>query len=321
VVARAQQCPANPEVWAVPTPGVLEFPEDHRAPDSVAWFERRGETPTIASLSDVHGYLEAARSALTAVGDSGRPPLVTVDADGRLHWAGNDYLLVLNGDLIDRGPANEECVALLERLLAEAPPGRVRYHLGNHEMAVPFRDAFGWAGQYSVERPADERRAVAEAVADGAMPAALEGYRYTYSHAGDNAPVDAASVNETAREGVAALLADSEAWASSERQREVMAEYDRVYGLGGPRGRGPDAGLLWMDFRHVTPDAPPQVVGHSRQTSPTVRGSVVCQNVIRETLHDEGGEAVVLETPDGLEAVVREADGVGVRDLDAEVRT
>ena len=128
----------------------MEF-DPGAAPNGIDWFQNRGETPTIVSLSDVHGYLDAARNALTAVGETDEyPPVVTVDDEGRLHWADNDYLLLLNGDLLDRGDRNRACLALLERLAGEAPVGRVRYHLGNHEMAVLFPERFQWPGVYSI---------------------------------------------------------------------------------------------------------------------------------------------------------------------------
>jgi len=74
--------------------------------------------PLVVSLSDIHGYLGSVRSALRTVGDHSRyAPLVEADDEDRLHWAGGDeYVLVFNGDLIDRGPENEAVLALVERL-------------------------------------------------------------------------------------------------------------------------------------------------------------------------------------------------------------
>ena len=148
-----------------------------RTPDSIGWFRDRGEMPTIVSISDIHGYLEAARNALTAVGETEAfDPIVTTDDEGRLHWAGNDYLLLINGDLIDRGDQNRECLALLERLAGEAPPGHVRYHIGNHEMGVLFPNRFYWDGVYSFELDDDLRRSFIEHVAAGDITVAFEGY-------------------------------------------------------------------------------------------------------------------------------------------------
>jgi hypothetical protein len=270
-------------------------------------------TPPVVSLSDVHGYLDDARSALLAVGETDRfDPVVTADRDGALHWAGNDYVLVFNGDLVDRGPDSEACVETALRLMREAPPGRVRYHLGNHEMAILLPRVLDWPGTYSVDLDPERRRAFVSLVAGGVVACAFEGYRHTYSHAGDNDPVDAASVNATAREAGNELLAAMDEGRYDHVQERVPEEYGRVFGLGGVYGRGESAGLLWMDFRHVSEAAPPQVVGHTRQDCPVRVGDVVCGNVIRTNRGSIGGEAVLVETPADLVAVVRRPGG-GVR--------
>ncbi|MBB6644793.1 metallophosphoesterase [Halobellus ruber] len=286
------------------------------APDSIGWFKQRGELPAIVSISDIHGYLEAARNALTAVGETDEyPPVVTVDDEGHLHWADNDYVLLVNGDLLDRGDRNRACLALLERLASEAPPGRVRYHLGNHEMAVLFPDRFRWPGVYSIEMDDDLRRSFVEHVADSRLPVAFEGYEYTYSHAGANEPFDVAAANEQARDAARRLVTMLREGRYREHQLDILPDYDLVFGLGGQFGRGPSAGLLWMDLEHMKRGAPPQVVGHSRQASPTRRGNVICENVIRNNLGVPGGEAVVIERPDGIAAVTNSPSGATVTEL------
>ncbi|PHQ42788.1 hypothetical protein Z052_07615, partial [Halorubrum sp. C191] len=48
--------------------------------------------PLIVHISDIHGYLTDAQSALGAVGDAEQyPDLVTTDESDQLHWADNDY--------------------------------------------------------------------------------------------------------------------------------------------------------------------------------------------------------------------------------------
>jgi len=93
-------------------------------------------------------------------------PIVTTDQQGQLHWA-NNYLLVVNGDLIDRGDKKRERIALLERLAGEASPRRVRYHLGNHEMGMLFPERFHWQGVYNIEVTEDLRRSFIEHIAAG----------------------------------------------------------------------------------------------------------------------------------------------------------
>ncbi|ERG99854.1 MAG: calcineurin-like phosphoesterase [Haloquadratum sp. J07HQX50] len=273
-------------------------------PESVEWFRARGESPAIVSLSDVHGYLSAARNALTAVGETDEyPPVVRSDEDGLLHWAGNDYILIVNGDLIDRGDENRACLNLLERLVKEAPDGRVRYHLGNHEMAVLFPERFQWPGVYSIKMNESLRESFIRHVADGSIAVAFEGYRYTYSHAGDNEYFEVGRANRQASEASNQLLTMLQEARYRADQLDILSEYQLVFGVGGGFGRGPSAGLLWMDFEHVQQDAPPQVVGHSRQQRPTRTGQVLCQNVIRSNLDSSGGEAVLIEHPNKIVAV------------------
>ncbi|QLC35313.1 metallophosphoesterase (plasmid) [Halarchaeum sp. CBA1220] len=265
--------------------------------------------PTVVHVSDVHGYLADARSALRAVGETDAfDPVVTADDDGTLHWADNDHVLVVNGDLIDRGPANEECLALVRRLQREAPPGRVRYHIGNHELAVLLPALVGWRREYSVSLSPEERRAFLERVADGAVTAAFDGYDYTYSHAGRNDPFDVGDVNDALRDAASELLARD---GGDERvQRRLASHHAAILGIGDSHGgRGPDAGLCWMDFAHLEASAPPQVVGHTKHARATRNGNVVCGNVIRLNHGSPGGEGVLVETRDDLTAVRRTPSG------------
>jgi hypothetical protein len=269
-----------------------------------------GIGPRVISVSDVHGYLDDCRSALLAVSETDRfAPVVTADDDGTLHWAGNDYVLVFNGDLVDRGDDSEGTVELMLRLLREAPPGRVRYHLGNHEMGILLSEEFHWPRAYSQVLDRDLRRRFVSLVADGVVTAAFEGYRYTYSHAGDTDGVDVEAVNETAREAGLELLATMDTGRYESVQSDIPHRFDDVFGLGGPYGRGEEAGILWMDFEHMPTDAPPQVVGHTRQATPTRVGRTVCGNVIRTNVGSPGGEGALLETPDELLAITKREDG------------
>jgi hypothetical protein len=292
-------------------------PDVETAPDGIDWFRARGDAPTIVSLSDVHGHLGAFRRALTAVGRTDAyEPVVTSDTEGQLHWADNDHVLLINGDLIDRGPHSDGCLALVERLIAQAPPGRVRYLLGNHEMAIMFPAVLDWTWLFSGQLDAGQRRAFLRTVAAGGVGAAFNGYRHTYSHAGRTEPFDVASANRQARTAAKALLDGDAVGPDDDTQRTVIAERNLVFGLGGRNGRGADARLLWMDFSHMTAAAPPQVVGHTRQRTPTTVGDVACQNLIEANQGTPGGEGVFVETPAGLEAVLRTADGVTRMPLD-----
>ncbi|MEA1930315.1 MAG: metallophosphoesterase [Euryarchaeota archaeon] len=282
------------------------------------------EPPTIVSISDIHGYLDDARSALLTLADHPDYPPVVVEDDGRLHWADENYVLVFNGDLVDRGPANEGVLELVARLIVEAPPGRVRVTLGNHEALALSPDQFGFDEWFSGQVDDAARRRLCEAIIDGHIVAAYTGHRVTYAHAGADEPYDVTAATESL---VAAVDTLQEAIGTDEdraMQERLITEFPAVLGIGRNHLKGPEAGLVWLHFDHLSADAPPQVVGHTRHDTPTTKGRVHCQNVLRnnldspstgsrgdpdETTATGGGEAVLVETPETLAALIRQPDG------------
>lgn len=297
--------------------------DDHDGPpvspparDSIVGLD--ADAPTIVSISDIHGYVRDARSALLTLSDHPDfDPIVEPDMVRRLQWVGGeDYVLVFNGDLIDRGPSSDQVVAMVERLVEQAPPGHVRVTMGNHEMGVLLPDRFNWDGWYCVELTAAERRGFVTSVLDGHVVAAYEGYDVTYAHAGRPEPYEVQAINEQFVEATQRLQETLGTDADFETQAALIEAYPAVFGLGGRTGRGPGAGIAWLDFEYMPEDAPPQVVGHTRHGRPTRKGNVVCGNVIRDNRRSDGGEAVLVETPDRLLSLTRDPDGgVSERDL------
>jgi hypothetical protein len=287
--------------------------------DSIDSIDQIAEDIPIVHISDIHGYLSEVRSALRAVGEiKSFPSIVTVDETGNLHWANNDYLLVVNGDLIDRGPSNDDCMELVYRLIEEAPAGRVRYNIGNHEMAILLPSIFNWPDTYSTNLSPAKRQAFMRRILDGDITAAFEGYNYIYSHAGSNDPIDPQEVNEKLRAATRDLLEASESNLKSEvpTQNHIHERYVRLFKLGAEGGRGPSAGLCWIDFSHLEKSAPPQIVGHTMRQRAVRKGNVVCGNVLRMNEHSKGGEGVLIEEPDHLTFVYRDIDGIArTRDI------
>lgn len=268
-----------------------------------------GVDPIIVQISDIHGYLTSAQSALLAVGDVDEfDPIVELDASNTLHWAGGEqYVLVFNGDVIDRGSENAACLDLVWRLQREAPPGHVRYLLGNHEMALLLPEVLSWPMWYSGKRSESDRRAFYRAILEGRITVGFDGYDYTYSHAGSPDDLDVSDLNTKLRTAAGELLGATD----SDRSRihhEIVDRFPTIFGMGGPTGRGPGAGVLWLDYAHMPDDAPPQVVGHTKQLNPTRSGDVICGNVIRKNEGSIGGEGVIVETPDRIGVVVRKED-------------
>jgi len=271
---------------------------------------KQSETPpTIVSLSDIHGYLVEAKSALQTLTDHPEfDPIVSQDDDGRLHWADNNYVLVFNGDLVDRGPENEGVLALVSRLIEEAPPGRVRVTLGNHEAFILSPDHFNFERWFAGRVTTPDRLTFFDAIAGGHVIAAYEGYHYTYAHAGSPDPYETDAVNETLIDAAEVLAATAGTLDDTASQRSILDTHGRVLGVGHTHYKGPDAGLVWMDFKHLPSDAPPQIVGHTRHDEPQQKGNVFCQNILRNNLDTSGGEGVFIETANSLSALIRRGE-------------
>lgn len=269
------------------------------------------EQPTIVSISDIHGYIRKARSALLTLSDHPEyDPIVEADVARRLQWAGGtDYVLVFNGDLVDRGAHSDQVVDMVERLIDQAPPGHVRVTLGNHEMGILTPDRFDWERWYVGQLDDEDRRGFVQQILDGHVVAAYDGYRVTYAHAGRTDPYDTTSLNDqlaSAAEKMADVIGSP---ADADAQEEIIEGYPEVLGLSGRTGRGPGAGIAWLDFQFMPDDAPHQVVGHTRQDNPRRSGNVICQNTIRNNRRSDGGEAIIVETPEKLLALGRDDDG------------
>jgi len=216
---------------------------------------------------------------------------------------------VINGDVLDRGPENKAALEMVWRLMEEAPAGRVHYNIGNHEMPIFVPEVLNWPGTYSSKMVETSRESFLRRVVDGDVTAAFEGYNYVYSHAGSNESFDPATINNRLREAAERLLENTDTPSNPSFQQRIVDEYDRIFELGEAGGRGPSAGLCWMDFRHMAESSPPQIVGHSMQNTPTRKGNVICGNVIRRNQVSEGGEGVLIETPEEVEFVYRTVDG------------
>jgi len=268
--------------------------------------------PTIVSISDVHGYRSRFISALTLLSDHPNfRPLVEATDDGLKWVGGEEYVLVVNGDVVDRGPDSAACLELLWDLYNQAPENHFQFLVGNHEYYLLYPAPAEWDRWYSSEVTDTERSRFYERVLSGVVSVSYGGYEYTYSHAGAPDGLDIHGINANFR-NAAETAFDAIGWEDEKAafERAFSEHCPSIYrNSDSPVREDPDAGVIWLDFSYLRPDSPQQVVGHTPHESIKRNGNVVCSDVIIENLKTPGGEAVLLETPDGLTALVRESDG------------
>lgn len=258
-----------------------------------------GGEPVIA-LSDVHGYLDEAVELLDAAGDADHiEPLIDYRyQDGQyteVIWTGGDQTLVLNGDLIARGPQNREALEFVWDLQDSAKQqgyeDGVVYTLGNQEAYAlcpertvqVFNDKLGTTmADIEMDKDAyywwhmddDMRDELALRIRQGDIVAVFEHDDILYSHAGmaDETAVDA--INETVQYG------------------EEMCPEEEYLELIGKDGE------LWPAFEKVVETADrPQVVGHTparfcshSEPHPAQYGNVINTDSILEYVNGKTSE-------------------------------
>jgi len=167
----------------------------------------------------------------------------------------------------------------------------------------------GWPGTFSTELNTKKRQEFFDRILDGKIAAAFDGHNYTYSHAGSNDPISPNKVNTDLREATETIVDNMGDRLEDRVHRQLTKQYDRIFALSSDGGRGKAAGICWMDFQYLEKSAPPQIVGHSMRNRPTRKGNVVCGNIIRINTDSQGGEGVLVETPNDLTFVRRNHDG------------
>ena len=125
-------------------------------------------------VGDVHGQFDPFVSILKHAG------LV----DAQLNWAGTHDRLIQMGDILDRGPAAKETVALLDKLQQQAPAsnGEVIRLVGNHELEVLLSN-FSISGLQGVEA-IHLRDKLTQQVLNGHLRAAYAYKGFLFTHAG-----------------------------------------------------------------------------------------------------------------------------------------
>lgn len=178
-------------------------------------------------VSDVHGYVDDLRSALTKAG--------LVDEAGT--WTGDDAELWVLGDLLDRGPDGVGAIDLVRSLQKQAPD-RVHVLMGNHEaLAVGYKlfpeSRFADVWTINGGRAADQQRLTDDHVAwMRSLPVLGRAGGFLLMHSDTTDYLEWGSSIDEVNQTVTELLADDDA----EAHWEVFASLTSRYDFGGSDG-------------------------------------------------------------------------------------
>ena len=227
----------------------------------------------IVTFGDIHGDLEATRSALRLAG--------AIDAGDR--WIGGELVVVQTGDQLDRGGDEQAIMDLFEKLRMEATEAGGAFHalLGNHELlnirgdlryVTPegFAD-FSDAVEYDPDDPAlaqfePRQRARIAALMPGGPYARLLAQQKVILRVDDNVFVHGGVLPDHVTYGIHKINREAQAWLRGEADRPAVLvgshspQWSRLY------SREPDSlacEILAQVLKDL--DASRMVMGHTIQ--------------------------------------------------------
>ena len=208
--------------------------------------ERDAAPETLYAIGDAHGDVERLTTLLR-----------TVHLSNGATWTGGRSVLVVTGDMIDKGPHSVDVLRLLAALRAAAPKsgGQVILLSGNHEAefladpkvskAKDFADGLKNAGYKPKDVAACEGE-VGEILCS--LPYAARVGDWFFSHAGNTDGRSLAQIEKDVREGLAkdgtatkqligptsileARLGEGNVWFASPDERGLLASYAQALGV------------------------------------------------------------------------------------------
>jgi hypothetical protein len=294
-----------------PTTQPLRGARDYAAHPIVEVLDMPG---TLYAVSDAHGGYDRLAALLAANGVLARRP----EAPASAEWSAGASVLVVAGDMIDKGPQAVEVLELL-RALGDAAPksgGRVVALLGNHEaefLAQPLNDKAEKDGGFDPELRARGLDPVA--VAEGReplgawlreRPIAAKVGRWFFAHGGSTQGRSVAELETRLRAALDAEGFSSSALVGDDSILEARAWYD-------------DASLAKilpaLDVNHVVFGHDPNALG--------ARGSIAVAFGGRVLRIDCGLSPLVNDSTGKLLVVRHDAAGdhAEERDANGAVRT
>lgn len=258
----------------------------------------------IICLTDIHGYFDTAINILKELENETGLDLLKEE-----EWI-SEHKLVINGDVFDRGPQNEEALKWVFN------QENIVYNIGNHEFFALFPDSAedflserylensGKEGLYWKNMDESFRHKLLEYTAEGKLTSAYRGHKYIYSHAGVE-DKDIKSLNndlqEVGRKLLKAYETGEEAYKEMQKEilnvvetshgNEISSKYPELFDMNrNSEGRLSTGGVVWRRFHHLDSDIP-QVIGHTKgelmnnkghSFNPQWRNNVLNINTIRD---------------------------------------
>ena len=232
---------------------VVSPPRDWAAHPAIVQIDAPGP---IYALSDVHGGYDRMIALLAAHGVIAEPP----PSPDAIRWSAHDAILVVAGDLMDKGPSALEALAAVRALepQAEAAGGRVVFTMGNHEAEFfddPENDKATKSDGVDAEIHAHGLDPIAIASGRDPLgawlrdrPFAVRVRGWFFSHAGHTRARSVAELERAIRDGITTNdYDDAEAIGASS-----ILEARDWYDTGGDDARA--LGVAHLVFGH-TPDA------------------------------------------------------------------
>lgn len=180
---------------------------DENSEHSKATGPDSGGDPWIVSLSDVETNPELFELSINLVNETFNEPIVHHDENGELKWSGNNYKLIINGDLIQHGRHGEkeesiELIEMMESLVSSAEDSSsagthpVQFTVGNHDVNLVFgKGVASFPKNEELNQVGSFPETYQRWIRRGIVRMAISGHNTTYVHAGQRHRWDSYEIN------------------------------------------------------------------------------------------------------------------------------
>lgn len=282
--------------------------------------------PWIVSLSDIESNYDFFIDSLKLVDQQYGVPIVNFDGN-KITWAGNNYNLIINGDLFQHSrlenPQTKELASSLTNLVESAPKGSVMFTVGNHDVGM-FIERYKNPDKEEMDEIGEFASRYRKWIESDIVRAAIPGHNFTYVHAGQMNEWKQSDYEEANKlvkelngrhlkslglEYVVSKRGENDSPLSSVPFNE-LSKKERIQkligvgntSLGNGTGKNPHAGITWIRPKMLK-QGPAQIVGHTGFKRPWRYNDLVMENTQAGSLKQP---SVVVEKPHGAYGLTKE---------------